>query len=85
MPVRARLSLFAGIASTVLATFGTSCSDRPAQARNKDDAATPKAVMTERVRRQEIQRIVKHGDAVDIAGLLPVRFVPLLDGMPPEA
>jgi multidrug efflux pump subunit AcrA (membrane-fusion protein) len=56
MPVRARLSLFAGIASTVLATFGTSCSDRPAQARNKDDAATPKAVMTERVRRQEIQR-----------------------------
>jgi len=35
--------------------------------------------------RQEIQRIVKHGETIDIAGLLPVRFVPLLDGMPPEA
>ena len=34
--------------------------------------------------RQEIQRIVKNGDELDIAGLLPVRFVPLLTGMPPE-
>ena len=34
--------------------------------------------------RQEIQRIVKNGDDLDIAGLLPVRFVPLLTGMPPE-
>jgi protein-L-isoaspartate(D-aspartate) O-methyltransferase len=35
--------------------------------------------------RQEIQRIVKHGEKLDIEGLLPVRFVPLLHGMPPEA
>jgi protein-L-isoaspartate(D-aspartate) O-methyltransferase len=35
--------------------------------------------------RQEIQRIVKHGEKLDIEWLLPVRFVPLLHGMPPEA
>jgi protein-L-isoaspartate(D-aspartate) O-methyltransferase len=34
---------------------------------------------------QEIQRIVKNGDDVDVEGLLPVRFVPLLEGVPPEA
>jgi protein-L-isoaspartate(D-aspartate) O-methyltransferase len=34
---------------------------------------------------QEIQRIVKNGDHLDIEGLLPVRFVPLLAGVPPEA
>jgi len=35
--------------------------------------------------RQEIQRIIKLGEKLDIEGLLPVRFVPLLHGMPPEA
>src|SRR5262245_26340640 len=35
--------------------------------------------------RQEIQRIVRHGEQYDVEGLLPVRFVPLLEGMPPEA
>ena len=35
--------------------------------------------------RQEIQRIVKHGEKLDIEGLLPVRIVPRLHGMPPEA
>jgi protein-L-isoaspartate(D-aspartate) O-methyltransferase len=35
--------------------------------------------------RQEIQRIVKSDDRLEIERLLPVRFVPLLDGMPPEA
>jgi len=35
--------------------------------------------------RQEIQRIVKSDDRLEIEGLLPVRFVPLLEGMPPEA
>jgi protein-L-isoaspartate(D-aspartate) O-methyltransferase len=35
--------------------------------------------------RQEIQRIVRSNDRFIVEELLPVRFVPLLEGMPPEA
>jgi protein-L-isoaspartate(D-aspartate) O-methyltransferase len=34
---------------------------------------------------QEVQRIVRSADRLEIERLLPVRFVPLLEGMPPEA
>lgn len=34
---------------------------------------------------QEVQRIVRSADRLAIERLLPVRFVPLLEGMPPEA
>src|SRR5262245_38486629 len=33
---------------------------------------------------QEVQRIVRSADRLEIERLLPVRFVPLLEGMPPE-
>jgi membrane fusion protein (multidrug efflux system) len=65
MPVRARLSLFAGTISALLAAFTAGCSNQPAaQARDTDDTAKPRAVETDRVSRREIRR------AVDVTGTL---------------